>query len=134
MNDIKVENKIGDAIVHRIIKAHRDRTPWKCCIVIPLLPGFTFPVDHSDASAVSTFLLASNFWNLSMSQIRIILECQTRTLFRGPNSIFSRLRKEDIDVCHQVFCAWYHSKRISSPMNTLRCSHSATGQSYVGMC
>ncbi|KAF9454771.1 phospholipase D [Macrolepiota fuliginosa MF-IS2] len=52
VNDVKVENNIGDAIVHRIIKAHRDGTPWKCCIIIPLLPGFTFPVDHSDASAV----------------------------------------------------------------------------------
>jgi phospholipase D1/2 len=55
VNDVKVENKIGDALVHRIIRAHRDGTPWKCCIVIPLLPGFTFPVDHSDASAVCIF-------------------------------------------------------------------------------
>lgn len=53
VNDIKVENKIGDAIVQRIIRAHRERTPWKCCIIIPLLPGFPFPVEHSDASAVS---------------------------------------------------------------------------------
>ncbi|KAG6810809.1 hypothetical protein H0H92_010253 [Tricholoma furcatifolium] len=80
VNDVKVENKIGDAIVHRIVRAHRDGAPWKCCIVIPLLPGFTFPVDHSDASA-----------------IRIILECQNRTISRGPNSIFGRLRKEGID-------------------------------------
>jgi len=57
VNDVKIENNIGDAIVHRIIRAHRDGTPWKCCIMIPLLPGFTFPVDHSDASAVSTSLL-----------------------------------------------------------------------------
>lgn len=55
VNGVKIENNIGDAIVHRIIKAHRDSTPWKCCIVIPLLPGFTFPVDHSDASAVRLF-------------------------------------------------------------------------------
>lgn len=80
VNDMKIENKIGDALVHRIVQAHRDKTPWKCCIVIPLLPGFTFPVDHSDASA-----------------IRIILECQNRTIARGPNSIFARLRKEGID-------------------------------------
>ena len=33
-----------------------------------------------------------------MCQIRIIVECQNRTLFRGPNSIFSRLRKERINV------------------------------------
>ncbi|KAJ7254329.1 hypothetical protein B0H12DRAFT_1202294 [Mycena haematopus] len=80
INDVKVENKIGDAIVKRIIRAHHDRMPWKCCIMVPVLPGFTFPVDHSDASA-----------------IRIILECQNRTIARGPNSIFSRLRKEGID-------------------------------------
>ncbi|KAF7346165.1 Phospholipase [Mycena sanguinolenta] len=80
VNDVKVENKIGDAIVKRIVRAHHDRMPWKCCIMIPVLPGFTFPVDHSDASA-----------------IRIILECQNRTIARGPNSIFSRLRKEGID-------------------------------------
>ncbi|KAJ6619535.1 hypothetical protein B0H10DRAFT_2026156 [Mycena sp. CBHHK59/15] len=80
VNDVKVENKIGDAIVKRIIRAHHDNMPWKCCIMIPVLPGFTFPVDHSDASA-----------------IRIILECQNRTIARGPNSIFSRLRKEGID-------------------------------------
>ncbi|KAL1715411.1 hypothetical protein EV715DRAFT_256257 [Schizophyllum commune] len=80
VGDVKIENRIGDALVHRIIRAHREGTPWKCCIMIPLIPGFTFPVDHSDGSA-----------------IRIILECQNRTIARGPNSIFARLRKEGID-------------------------------------
>jgi phospholipase D1/2 len=53
VNDVKIENHIGDALVDRITRAHRDGTPWKCCIVIPLLPGFPFSIDHSDASAVS---------------------------------------------------------------------------------
>jgi phospholipase D1/2 len=52
VGDVKVENQIGDALVERAIRAHREKTPWRCCIMIPLLPGFTFPVDHSDASAV----------------------------------------------------------------------------------
>jgi phospholipase D1/2 len=56
VGDVKVENKIGDALVHRIIKADRDGTPWKCCIMIPLMPGFSFSVDHGDASAVSVDL------------------------------------------------------------------------------
>jgi phospholipase D1/2 len=56
IGDVKVENKIGDAIVERAIRAHREGTPWRCCIMIPLLPGFTFPVDHSDASAVCQHL------------------------------------------------------------------------------
>ena len=59
MGDVKIENRIGDALVHRIIRAHREGTPWKCCIVIPLLPGFAFPVDHSDASAVSSYLMSN---------------------------------------------------------------------------
>ncbi|KAG7443153.1 phospholipase D [Guyanagaster necrorhizus] len=80
VNDVRIDNKIGDALVHRIIKADRDGTPWKCCVVIPLLPGFAFPLDHSDGSS-----------------IRIILECQNRTISRGSNSIFGRLRKEGID-------------------------------------
>ena len=33
-----------------------------------------------------------------VNKIRIILECQNRTICRGPNSIFGRLRKEGIDV------------------------------------
>ena len=53
MGDTKIENKIGDALVNRIIRAHREGTKWRACIVIPLLPGFTFPVDHDSASAVS---------------------------------------------------------------------------------
>lgn len=52
VNDVQIENHIGDALVERIIRAHQKQTPWKCCVMIPLLPGFTFPVDHPDASAV----------------------------------------------------------------------------------
>jgi phospholipase D1/2 len=56
INDVKIENHIADTIVDRVIRAHRERNPWKCCVLIPLLPGFTYPVDHSDASAVSEVL------------------------------------------------------------------------------
>ncbi|EJT98705.1 phospholipase D [Dacryopinax primogenitus] len=80
VDDVKIENKIGDALVSRIIQAHQEGKPWRACIMIPLLPGFAFPIDHSDASS-----------------LRIILECQYRTISRGPDSIFARLRQEGID-------------------------------------
>ncbi|KAF8315399.1 phospholipase D [Clavulina sp. PMI_390] len=80
VNDVKIENKIGDALVSRIIRAHQEGTSWRAIIVIPLVPGFAFPIDHGDASA-----------------IRIIMECQNRTICRGPHSIFARLRKEGIE-------------------------------------
>ncbi len=75
-----VENRIGDALVDRIIRAHQNKTPWRACIVIPLLPGYTFPIDTAEASSV-----------------RLILECQNRTISRGASSIYSRLRKHGID-------------------------------------
>nr|XP_018262600.1 phospholipase D [Kwoniella dejecticola CBS 10117]OBR84758.1 phospholipase D [Kwoniella dejecticola CBS 10117] len=80
VDGVRIENSIGDALVNRIIRAHREETPWKACIVIPLLPGYTYPIDAGEASSV-----------------RLILECQNRTISRGTNSIFSRLRKEGID-------------------------------------
>jgi phospholipase D1/2 len=93
VDGIPVENGIGDAIVDRIIRAYKEKTTWRACIVIPLLPGYTFPIDSSEASSV-----------------RLILECQNRTIARGTNSIFSRLRKEGIDVSPIA----YQCSRVSS--------------------
>jgi phospholipase D1/2 len=81
VDGVQVKNHIGDAYVERIIRAHKEGTPWRADIVIPLLPGYTYPIDSAEASSV-----------------RLILECQNRTIARGTNSIFSRLRKEGIDV------------------------------------
>lgn len=80
VDGIKIQNGIGDALVERIIRAHRQAVKWRACIVIPLLPGYTFPIDSDKASSV-----------------RLIVECQNRTICRGTQSIFSRLRKEGID-------------------------------------
>jgi phospholipase D1/2 len=52
INDVPIENRIGDALVHRIIRAHREGTKWKAVILIPLLPGFPSPIDQGEASAV----------------------------------------------------------------------------------
>lgn len=81
VDGVRIENGVGDALVDRIIRAYKEGTPWKACIVIPLLPGYTYPIDSNEASSV-----------------RLILECQNRTISRGTHSIFSRLRKEGIDV------------------------------------
>ncbi|GAA5892364.1 hypothetical protein JCM5296_003579 [Sporobolomyces johnsonii] len=75
-----VENKIGDALVSRIVRAHSEGTPWRAIIVIPMVPGYPYPIDHSDASSV-----------------RLIMECQFRSICRGEHSIFARLRHEGID-------------------------------------
>ncbi|TIA88119.1 hypothetical protein E3P99_02758 [Wallemia hederae] len=75
-----IENQIGDALVNRIIRAHRENSTWRACIIIPLMPGYAESVDNPNASSV-----------------RLIVDCQNRSICRGAHSIFARLRKECID-------------------------------------
>ncbi|KAK4503636.1 hypothetical protein PRZ48_004551 [Zasmidium cellare] len=75
-----IHNKIGDAIVERAIQAHEKREAWQCCLVIPLMPGFQNSVDAQDGTSV-----------------RLIMQCQYRSICRGDTSIFGRLRAVGID-------------------------------------
>lgn len=77
---VVIENKIGDAIVDRIIKANTEGKIWKAFVVIPLMPGFDSPVDQPEASS-----------------LRLIMQCQYQSISRGHTSIFSRLRKLNIE-------------------------------------
>ena len=76
----RITNRIGDALVERIIKAHENDEDWRCVIVIPLMPGFQNTVDEQEGTSV-----------------RLILMCQYRSICRGENSIFGRLRTAGID-------------------------------------
>lgn len=75
-----VHNKIGDALVERIIRARDDRERWQACLVIPLMPGFQNSVDSQDGTSV-----------------RLIMQCQYRSICRGESSIFGRLRARGIN-------------------------------------
>ncbi|KAI1657224.1 phospholipase D [Daldinia decipiens] len=76
----RVVNRIGDALVERIIRAHEKGEEWRCCILIPLVPGFQNTVDQAEGSSV-----------------RLIMQFQYRSICRGPNSIFGRLQAVGIE-------------------------------------
>lgn len=76
----RVMNRIGDALVERIIRAHENDEDWQCCILIPLVPGFQNTVDQAEGSSV-----------------RLIMQFQYRSICRGPNSIFGRLQAVGIE-------------------------------------
>ncbi|KAL1839960.1 hypothetical protein VTJ49DRAFT_965 [Mycothermus thermophilus] len=76
----KIVNGIGDALVRRIIRAHQNDEEWRAVIIIPLLPGFQSEVNDPEGSS-----------------IRLILQCQFRSICRGEHSIFGRLRAAGID-------------------------------------
>lgn len=93
-----IENQIGEALVSRIIRAHREQTPWKAVVVIPLIPGFPMAIDHQDASSV-----------------RLIVELQNRSICRTEHSIFGKLRRQGIDPDdYIVFCSLRQWGRLSS--------------------
>ncbi|PHH86537.1 hypothetical protein CDD83_10078 [Cordyceps sp. RAO-2017] len=76
----KIVNRIGDALVDRIIRAYENGEDWRCAIVIPLMPGFQNTVDEQEGTSV-----------------RLILMCQYRSICRGEQSIFGRLRAAGIE-------------------------------------
>ncbi|KAL7623493.1 Phospholipase D1 [Parahypoxylon ruwenzoriense] len=76
----RVVNQIGDALVERIIRAHEKNEEWRCCILIPLMPGFQNTVDQAEGSSV-----------------RLIMQFQYRSICRGPHSIFGRLQAVGIE-------------------------------------
>lgn len=76
----KMINRIGDALVSRILRAHEKDEDWRAVILIPLMPGFQNEVNDQDGTSV-----------------RLILQCQYRSICRGEHSIFGRLRAAGID-------------------------------------
>ncbi|KAI9928055.1 Phospholipase D1 [Aspergillus wentii] len=76
----KIENLIGDALVERIIRAAKNGEAWRAVIVIPLMPGFQNTVDSEGGTSV-----------------RLIMQCQYRSICRGETSIFGRLRALGIE-------------------------------------
>ncbi|KAI9671919.1 MAG: Phospholipase D1 [Caeruleum heppii] len=76
----RIENLIGNALVERIVRASRNNEEWRAVVVIPLMPGFQNTVDSPDGTSV-----------------RLIMQCQYRSICRGESSIFGRLRALDIE-------------------------------------
>ncbi|CAR28854.1 ZYRO0F13486p [Zygosaccharomyces rouxii] len=82
---VVIENKVGDAIVDRVIRANSEGKAWKAFILIPVMPGFDSPIDQPEASS-----------------LRVIMQCQYQSISRGETSIFARLRKLNIDPLQYV--------------------------------
>lgn len=80
MENTEIENRIGLALVERIVRAHSEGTPWRAVIVIPATPGFPMAYDHAESGSV-----------------RIIAALEYFSISRGPHSLFGRLERMGID-------------------------------------
>ncbi|KAG5438222.1 hypothetical protein PCANB_003073 [Pneumocystis canis] len=75
-----IENNIGDALVNRVIKAHKNNEKWRAVIILPLVPGFQNDVDVQEGTS-----------------LRLIMHCQYRSICRYKFSIFKKLEAVGID-------------------------------------
>ncbi|QPG73417.1 hypothetical protein FOA43_000727 [Brettanomyces nanus] len=92
VDGVMVMNRIGDALVDRIIRAHKDKETWKAVIMIPLLPGFASEVDNHDGSSV-----------------RLITRCQYMSISMGESSIYAKLRK--LGIIPEDYIQFYSLRR-----------------------
>ncbi|KAI8047669.1 uncharacterized protein B0P05DRAFT_565544 [Gilbertella persicaria] len=79
-----IENKIGDALFERIVRAHQQGKKWRAIIIIPLVPGFPANIDETEATTV-----------------RIIMQCQYFSVARGPHSLLARLHDAGVLNTHE---------------------------------
>uniref|UniRef100_H3D2I7 Phospholipase n=1 Tax=Tetraodon nigroviridis TaxID=99883 RepID=H3D2I7_TETNG len=98
-----IYNKIGDAIVNRILRAHREQKKYRVFVVIPLLPGFEGDISEGGGNA-----------------IKAILHFTYRTLCRGEHSILSRLKEavEDKWTEYITVCGLRTHARLSGSLVT----------------
>ncbi|XP_047676519.1 phospholipase D1-like isoform X2 [Tachysurus fulvidraco] len=73
----QVYNKIGDAIIERIIRAYKENNKFRVYVVTPLLPGFEGDISTGGGSA-----------------LQAVMHFNYRTMSRGEYSIISQLKKE----------------------------------------
>ncbi|XP_044226561.1 phospholipase D1 [Thunnus albacares] len=106
-----VHNGIGDAIVNRILRAHREQKKYRVFVVIPLLPGFEGDISAGGGNA-----------------IQAILHFTYRTICRGEQSILSRLAEvEDQWMEYITICGLRtHSQLSNSLVTELIYVHSKT--------
>ncbi|XP_071452786.1 phospholipase D1 [Hetaerina americana] len=76
----QVKNQIGDTLLKRIVRAHREGTTFRVYVVMPLLPGFEGEV----GTPTGTSLHAITHWNYA-------------SICRGKDALLNRLKEAGID-------------------------------------
>ena len=109
-----VHNQIGAAIVDAIVSAAKEGRNFKMIIIIPAIPGFAG--DLRDNAAAGT---------------RAIMDYQFKSICRGDESIFGRLRAQDIDPEKYIFFFNLRSYDRINVTPTLKKREEKSGMSYM---
>ncbi|CAB0042425.1 unnamed protein product [Trichogramma brassicae] len=98
MDNGTVKNRIGETLMKRILRAHREGTVFRVFVVMPLLPGFEGEVGGPSGSA----LRAITHWNYA-------------SISRGRDAILNQLIDAGIEYPYEYIT--FHGLRTHSVLN-----------------
>ncbi|KAI9272214.1 hypothetical protein EDC94DRAFT_655615 [Helicostylum pulchrum] len=110
-DDKLLRNKIAQALVQRIKRAHEKKEKFRVYVLIPLVPAFEGDLASSEASSART-----------------VMHFQYVTISRGGASIIEKLAELGIDA--DQYISWYSLRnygKIKVPKFTAQKSQSKTG-------
>lgn len=79
--DYTIKNRIAEALVDRIKRAHRKKEKFRVMVLIPLMPAFQGDVNAAGAAT-----------------LKLVMHWQYQSICRGDHSIASQLNKEGINM------------------------------------
>ncbi|KAH7072235.1 phospholipase-like protein PldA [Paraphoma chrysanthemicola] len=111
-----VHNQIGAAIVHAVVTAAKESRNFKVIIVIPAIPGFAG--DLRDNAAAGT---------------RAIMDYQFKSICRGDDSIFGRVKAAGVDPEQHIFFFNLRSYDRINVTPTLKKREEQSGMTYMDL-
>ncbi|KAJ4364525.1 hypothetical protein N0V83_009120 [Neocucurbitaria cava] len=115
-DEIPVHNQIGAAIVDAVVKASKEERNFKVIIIIPAVPGFAG--DLRDNAAAGT---------------RAIMDYQFKSICRGEDSIFERVKAQGVDPEKHIFFFNLRSYDRINVTPTLKKHEKESGMSYMDL-
>ncbi|KAI8339947.1 hypothetical protein BC941DRAFT_511341 [Chlamydoabsidia padenii] len=108
--DKLLRNKIAQALVERIIRAHEEQEKFKVFIIIPLVPAFEGDLSSSESGSA-----------------RSVMHFQYMSISRGGNSIIERLTRAGINPSDYI--DWYSLRNWGRISPTKQQHHQQKDQS-----
>ncbi len=109
-----VHNQIGAAMVDAIVRAGKEGRNFKIIVVIPAVPGFAGDLRESAAAGT-----------------RAIMDYQFKSMCRGEDSIYERVKAQGVDPTKHIF---FFNLRSYDRMNvtpTLKKKQEDSGMTYM---
>ncbi|KAG1511951.1 hypothetical protein G6F47_007715 [Rhizopus delemar] len=103
-DDKLIKNKIGQAIVERIKRAHKENQQFRVIVVIPSAPGFEGDFVQVDRRSMP---------------LRSVAQYQYRSISRSKHSIFEQLEQANIPIDRYIgFYSLRNWGKVKRPLNS----------------